>query len=109
MDNDYLKERINISYIAPQFMYLKRKTAFKQCFTTIGGGIGYVYYDSKEKLPSGKNCKAKSSSLGVHANIGYEYQFAKYWGARVEVGCLYSPIKQEYSLDISVWIYSPRG
>lgn len=109
IDNDYLKERINISYIAPQIMYLKRKVAFKHCYTTFGGGIGYVYYDSKEKLPSGKNCKAKSSSFGIHANMGYEYQFAKYWGARIEVGCLYSPINLHYNDVPEGFSFKPRN
>ena len=90
-------------------MYLKRKVAFKHCYTTFGGGIGYVYYDSKEKLPSGKNCKAKSSSFGIHANMGYEYQFAKYWGARIEVGCLYSPINLHYNDVPEGFSFKPRN
>lgn len=97
IDDNYLKERINIIYIAPQFAYLKRETAFKHCFGIVGGGIGYLNYSSKEKLITGKNCKAQSSNVGIHANLGYEYLFAKDWGARLEVGCLFSPINLHYN------------
>lgn len=109
IDNDYLKEQINIIYIAPQLAYLKRETTFKHCFATIGGGIGYLNYSSKEKLITGKNCKAQSSNFGIHANFGYEYLFAKNWGARLEVGCLFSPINLHYNNVSEVSPFKPRN
>lgn len=109
IENYNSKEKISIIYIAPQLAYLKRETAFKHCFSIIGGGIGYLNYSSKRKIITEKDCKAHSSSIGLHTNIGYEYLFVKGWGIRLQIDCLFSPINLHYSSIPKELSFNPRN
>lgn len=89
-----VKERVNLIYVAPQVSYLKRATMFPSCFSTMGGGVGYLHYRSKTALSAHPDdIKVSASSAGVNGFIGFEYTFARHWGISLEVDALYSPVK----------------
>lgn len=87
-----MKERVQLFYLAPQASCLKRTTMFPACFATFGGGIGYVYYQSKSALSSEPDIKISTSSAGINGFINMEYTFARHWGICLEVNALYSPL-----------------
>lgn len=87
------KEKTGVIYIAPQVSYIKRETAFPNCFGLIDFGIGYLRYTSDTQFEQYNAYKTDYSGIGINLSIGYEYAFATHWGARLQVGALYSPIK----------------
>lgn len=89
----YANEKTRINYIAPQISYIKRATAFPNCFGLIDFGIGYVHYISDTRFEENRSFKVNRSGIGMNLDIGYEYAFAKHWGAKIEIGTIYTPIK----------------
>lgn len=87
-----MKERVNLIYVAPQASFLRRATMFSSCFGTMGGGVGYVYYQSKNALPDSPDIKLSSSGVGFNGFVSLEYTFAPHWGICLEVDALYSPV-----------------
>ncbi|WP_042371292.1 hypothetical protein [Bacteroides neonati] len=87
------KENTRITYVAPQISFIKRETAFANCFGLIDFGIGYLRYISDTQFKLSDAYKAEYSGICINLNIGYEYAFAKYWGAKIEAGAIYAPIK----------------
>lgn len=107
--DEKMKERVRIIYIAPQVAYLKRTVAFDNCFGVMGGGVGYLSYQSKSNLPGNESNKATCSSVGLNAFIGLEYTFAKHWGIRFEVNALYTPLNLKYEKEPELAILEPRS
>lgn len=88
-----LKENLQIVYVAPQFSYIKKETAFLNGFGLIEFGVGYLNYISDTKLPENGNYQTRYNGIGFNADIGYEYVFHRNWGAKLEIGGLFSPIR----------------
>lgn len=89
-----VKERVRLIYVAPQVSWLKRTTMFPSCFGTMGGGAGYLHYQSKTALSGNPDdIRISSSGVGVNGFIAIEYTFARHWGISLEVDALYSPVK----------------
>lgn len=104
-DDKIMKEKINLLYVAPQLGYLKRHTAFKRVYGVVEGGAGYVHYSS-----SMESLDAKCSSVGFNIGLACEYMFAKEWGIRLGVDCLYSPINPDYNAQAAInSTFAPRG
>lgn len=88
-----IKENVSIIYIAPQISYIKKETAFPNGFGMIDFGIGYLHYNSESKLPESKTYQAQYNGIALNTDISYEYSFHKNWGAKLEIGTIFSPIK----------------
>lgn len=88
-----LKEKVQIEYIAPQLSYIRKKTAFPNCFGIIGLGVGYMHYRSRTVLSENVSYETRWSGVGINADIGYEYAFLEHWGAKLEIGSIFSPIR----------------
>ena len=99
-----VKEKVNLLYVAPQASYLKRTTLFPSCFGTMGGGAGYVHYQSKSTFSGHPDVKTSASSVGLNAFLNLEYTFARHWGVCLEVNALYSPLTpSEVQADFIPW------
>ncbi|MBC8591880.1 hypothetical protein H8744_01220 [Oscillospiraceae bacterium N12] len=102
------REKKQIVYVAPQVSYLKKRTAFPNVFGLIDFGVGYLHYQSNSKLLENRTYKADYNGIGINANLGCEYAFAKRWGAKLEVGCLFSPIRPKSDSVIDDLALQPR-
>jgi hypothetical protein len=87
-----VKEKTNIVYAAPQVAYLKRNTSFSGCYGLIGGGVGYTYYRSNNKLTGGESFNITDSSVG----------------AQIEANVFYSPLTPSYK-NVTVYPMQARG
>lgn len=103
-----LKEKTYITYIAPQISYIKKETAFPNGFGLIDFGIGYLHYSSESKLPEGGTYQVQYNGIALNAGISYEYPFHKNWGAKLEIGSIFSPIRPKSHSTISNLPLQPR-
>lgn len=86
-------ERMQLCYVAPQFSYIKKGTDFSdRLFSVVDLGVGYLRYDSRTDFP-GSEYHAKYNGVGVNLDVALEYAFNAHWGAKLEAGGLFSPIR----------------
>lgn len=86
-------ERMQLCYVAPQFSYIKKGTDFSdRLFSVVDFGVGYLRYDSRTDFP-GNEYHAKYNGVGVNLDVALEYAFNAHWGAKLEAGGLFSPIR----------------
>lgn len=86
-----MKERVGLTYVAPQVAYRKPALA-SSCFATVGGGVGYMNYQSKNTFPEKSKFKLSAHGVGINGFVGLEYKFAYHWSIGIEVDALYSPL-----------------
>jgi hypothetical protein len=103
-----VKEKTNIVYAAPQVAYLKRNTSFSGCYGLIGGGVGYTYYRSNNKLTGGESFNITDSSVGANAFVAYGIMISKHLGAQIEANVFYSPLTPSYK-NVTVYPMQARG
>lgn len=104
-----LKENLRMFYLAPQLSYIKKETAFLNGFGLLGFGVGYLHYMSDTKLQERGNYKTRYDGIGFNVDIGYEYAFHRNWGAKLEVGGIYSPIRPKVDATIENLPVQPRS
>lgn len=91
--SEKVDERMQLCYVAPQFSYIKKGTDFSdRLFSVVDLGLGYLRYDSRTDFP-GNEYHAKYNGVGINLDVALEYAFNVHWGAKLEAGGLFSPIR----------------
>lgn len=104
-----VNEKTQITYVAPQISYIKKETSFPNVFGLLDFGIGYLHYTSNTPLPSGGSYHTKYNGIGLNLDLGVEYAFHKNWGAKLEIGGLYTPIRPKANLKNETLPLQPRN
>lgn len=103
-----LNERVGIIYVAPQFTYLRKETAFPNVFGLINLGMGYLSYINNSDFEGGNTYRTQCNSFGINIDIGCEYAFHRNWGVKLEVGGIFSPIRPKINSSNEYYPLQPR-